>query len=787
MRAIQRKLWRDIWHYRGQLVAIVAVVACGIALFVSLRSMHGYLRDSRDGFYLTYRFADVFAPLKRAPLSVARRAEELPGIQAAEPRIVFDVTLDVPRLEEPAVGRMISIPVPRAPMLNELHLLGGRWPLADEPDAVIASAAFSRANRLMPGDSVGAVLHGRWRWLRIVGIAISPEYVYELATASVFPDNKRFGVLWLSRATLATAFGMEGAFNDLVVTLRPDASPVRVIPELDALLERYGGVGAYPRADQVSHQFVEGEIEETQVTSILLPAIFLTVTAFLLHIVVSRLVGTQREQIAMLKSFGYSRLAITTHYLAFALAPMIAGSLVGTAAGLWVSDQLAVVYARFFQFPSAGWVVDWGIVTTAVGVGGGAGLVGALQAVNRSASLPPAEAMRPESPAQFRPGVVERLNAVLRTGPVTRIIARNIGRRPARAMLSVIGLALAGGLVITVLSMFDAIDFMKKLQFNEVMREDVMVVFESARPTAAVREIERLPGVLQAEGFRAVPVRLRHGGRDHRTAILGLDRSGVLRSIVDANQRHRQPPAAGLLVSSVLSNILHAQPGDRVRIEVLEGERPSFDVDIAGITNELVGTSAYMEADALRRLIGGASAVSGAFLVVDERRAESLYSVLKRLPAVAGVSVRAVQLEGFEQTIAESFNIMLAALLGFSLVIAFGVVYNSARVSLSERGRELASLRVLGFTRGEVTAMLLGEQAVLMTLAVPVGFLVAYFLAWLISVRFESQLFRIPVVIQAASYLSGVLTIVVAGFLSALAVRGRIARLDLVAVLKTRE
>jgi putative ABC transport system permease protein len=302
-----------------------------------------------------------------------------------------------------------------------------------------------------------------------------------------------------------------------------------------------------------------------------------------------------------------------------------------------------------------------------------------------------------------------------------------------------------------------------------------------------VSEVAQLPGVLQAEGFRAVPVRLQYGGREHRTAILGLDREAVLHGIVDVDRRHRQPPEAGLLVSGVLAAILRVQPGDRVQVEMLEGERPTREVVIAGMTNELVGTSAYMEAEALRRLVGGAPAVSGAFLVADPREADRLYDALKRLPAVNSVGVRAVQLQGFEQTIAESFNISLATMLGFAVVIAFGIVYNSARVALSERGRELASLRVLGFTRREVTSMLLGEQGVLMLLSIPFGFAVAYTLSWLIAVRFESELFRIPIVVEAASYLSGALIVLIAGLLSALAVRGRIARLDLVAVLKTRE
>lgn len=787
MRALDRKLLRDAWHYRGQLGAIVAVVACGIALFVTLRSMHGYLGGSRDAFYERYRFADVFVPLKRAPVTVARPAAGLPGVAAVAPRIVKEATIDVPGLGEPAVGRLVSIPVPREPSLNDPHLLNGRWPLPEEPDGILASAAFARANRLRPGDSLGAVLHGRWRWLRITGTAISPEYVYEIGSGSVFPDNRRFGVLWMGHDALAGAFDLGGAFNDLSVRTRPGARVGDVIAALDSLLKPYGGFGAYGREDQLSHLFLDGEIEETQVTSIILPAIFLGVTAFLLHIVLSRLVGTQREQVATLKAYGYPRGDIALHYLGLSLIPVVIGSVVGSALGLWLAGRLAVVYSRFFQFPSVAFQPDWGVVGIAVAVGLGAGILGALSAVARSAALPPAEAMRPEAPPRFRGGILERIRAFGRLSPPAQIIARNLERRPVKASLSVLGLALAGGLVMTVMGMFDAIDLMKVVQFHQVMREDVTVTFETPRPDAAVLEVARLPGVLVAEPFRAVPVTLRAGARESRTAVLGLPPRPELRRIVGSGGRGLEPPSHGLLLSSVLAATLGVQPGDPVDMEVLEGTRPRRIVPVAGVTDELVGTAAYMEVAALARLAGGGEGVSGAFLAVDGRRAAALYAALKRMPAVSSVAVREVQLRGFEQTIAESFSISLVTMLGFAVVIAFGIVYNSARVALSERGRELASLRVLGFTRGEVAAMLLGEQGILALASLPLALGIAYGLSWLIAVRFESELFRIPIVIEPSSWLFGVAVIGMAGGLSALAVRGRIVRLDLVEVLKTRE
>ena len=785
MRALDRKLLRDAWHYRSQLGAIVAVVTCGVALFVALRSMNGHLRRSRDTFYEKYRFADLFVPLKRAPMEVASTARSIPGVADVASRIVMEATIDVPGLDEPAVGRLVSIPVPRSPSLNEPHVLAGRWPMPDEQDAVLASAAFARANKLRPGDSVGAVLHGRWRWLRITGTAISPEYVYEIGGASIFPDNLRFGVLWMSHDALAGVFDLAGAFNDLSVTLTHEVDEEEVTEDLDRLLRPYGGFGAYSRETQTSHAFLEGEIEETQVTSVLLPAIFLGVTAFLLHLVLSRLVGTQREQVATLKAFGYPNTRVAVHYLGLAFIPVVLGSVLGLVVGFWFAEMLAGVYARFFQFPSADFVLDWNVAIVAIVVGAAAGLVGALSAVIRTTALPPADAMRPDAPPRFRGGYLERLRPFRRLGPASQIIMRNLERRPGKAALSIIGLAMAGGLVVTVMAMFDAVDLIKDVQFHDVMREDVTVTFEVPRASTAVTELRRLPGVLFAEPFRAVPVRFRSGAREHRTAIFGVDAHGTMRQVRDERGRQLTPPAHGVLLSPVLATVLDTKAGDRLRVEVLEGERKSGELLVAGITNEMVGTAAWMETAALERFAGAGT--SGAFLAVDPRQVDALYAALKRLPAVSSVAVRDVQLRSFEETISESFNISLVTMLGFAVVIAFGIVYNSARVALSERGRELASLRVLGFTQGEVATMLLGEQVVLSVASLPAAFLIAWSLCWLIAIRFESELFRLPVLIEGTSYLFGVSVIAVAGVLSALAIRGRIGRLDLVEVLKTRE
>jgi putative ABC transport system permease protein len=789
MRALTRKLQRDTWHYRSQIGAIAVVMTCGVALFVALRSMHGYLRDRQASYYAEYHFAEVFAQVKRAPASVAAALRAIPGVEAVETRVVSGAMLDVPGLPEPANGWLVSIPERPRAMLNGLVLRTGRYPVGGRANEVVVSQAFARANSLRPGDTLGAILRGRWETLRVVGTAISPEFIYEIPPggATLFPDNRRFGVIWMPERGLAAAFDMTGAFNDVALTLGPGVAAEDVIARVDRVLARYGGLGAYERSDQLSDQFVTSEIAETQVTSILLPSIFLGVTAFLLHLVLSRLVATEREQIAVLKAFGYSNGAIAWHYLGFALVPVSLGTLAGGTMGVWLAGWFAGIYARFYQFPDVAYHPDAGVLLLAVAVSGGAAVIGGLGAVRRALALPPAEAMKPESPASFRPGLLDRVGLPGRVPLVARTIARSIQRRPARASFGMLGLALAVALTLSGRFMFDAIEFMRRLEFYDVWRQDLAVGFEQQLDPSVRWELSRLPGVYHVEVGRDVPVRLRSGAATERTAILGLEDGAWLRRIMGPDREAVPPPRAGLLISGILARRLHVGPGDTLSVEVLLGRRQLLRLPVAGVVEELLGLSVYMQLDPLHRALREAPTVTVAFLAVDPQARPAINERLKRIPALRNATWLEVVRKGFEQTIAESFRISITSILLFAIIIASGVVYNAARVSLAERGRELASLRVLGFTRREVAAMLLGEQAVLTLIAIPVGLAVGRFLCWLVSTRYVSDVFRIPLVISDTSHVIAVVVVALAAAGSGLVIWRRIGRLDLVAVLKTRE
>ncbi len=788
MTALNRKLLRDLVHLRGQMLAVVAVVMCGVAAYVTMVSVFYSLRATRASYYDRYRFADLFATVKRAPEDALEKLGNIPGVARAESRIVMDVTLDVPGLNEPATGRLVSIPERRAAMLNDLYIRTGGYVEPGRSDQAIASEAFAAANHLRVGDSLGAVINGTWRRLRIVGIALSPEYVYEFrGNGALFPDNRRFGVLWMSRPAMSAAFDMEGAFNDVAIRLRPGTREQDVIDRMNRALERYGSFGAYGRSEQISARFLADELSQLKANALVIPVIFLGVAAFLLHIVLSRLVGTQRDQVAVLKAFGYGNRAVGLHYLKFALAAVLVGAGVGTLLGMWMGAGLTELYTQFYRFPILRYEASPAVIVYAVLIGVGAAVLGALSAVRRAVSLPPAEAMRPETPPRFKPGPLESLGLARLLSASTRMVLRNLERNPGKAFVTSLGIALSVAILVTGYCSYDAVNFMNDMQFRTVQREDVSVMFNAPRPPRAMYDLAHLPGVVRAEPFRAVAARVRFEHHERQLAVMGLQPNAELRRIVDQSYHVIGVPAEGVVLTKKLAEMFGLKSGDTLTVEVLEGARPVRRLVVNGLVDELLGLSVYMEIGSLNRMMGEGSTISGAFVAIDPLREQELYERLKHTPAVAGVVVRKATLESFEKTIAESQGISRSALILFASVIAIGIVYNSARIALSERGRELASLRVLGFTRREVAAMLLGEQAVLTVLAIPLGSALGYVFAWLVMLSVENDLYRFPLVISGTTYASAAVTVVIASLLSALLVRRRLYRLDLIEVLKTRE
>lgn len=785
--ALKRKLLRDLWRLKGQIATIALVLASGIASFIMLRGTSDRLASSRDAYYDRNRFADVFATLERAPEALARQIEALPGVAALETRITDDILVPIEGMKQPAAASLLSLPQGRPPATNALHLVDGRTPARADANEVVVLASFAEAHGLRPGHTLPGVINGRLRQLRIVGIAQSPEYVFAVRPGAMVEDSRRYAVLWMDRSALGVALQLEGAFNEVSLRLQPGASTAEVLARLDRLLEPYGGNGAYARVDQLSNKVLNGELNTLAGLANMVPLVFLGVAVFLVRLVLGRLITLQRTEIAVLKAIGYKSREVGYHYLGLVAIVLAPSWLLGLFGGQWLGEMVLNLYAAVFRFPDLEFhltapLVAWALLAGAVGAGGGA-----LLAVRAAVQLPPAEAMRPPAPARYRRNLFERFGFAALAGPHGMMVFRESFRRPLRTLLSALGIGGAVSLLILGRFGWDSMmDYFEGTFFRE-QRHDLSVAFRTPVSPRVVGELGRMPGVITAEPVRAVPVRVQHQHRARDTVLMGLSGEATLRRLVEQGGREVPLPEDGVLVTLKLGELLDLRAGDRLELKIKEGERPVVRPVVAGFVDEAAGLFVYARTASVAALEHDLGAVSAVVLRVDPLQASAIHERLLDSPHVIDVTdIKADMQQQLDQH-AAMFDVwtFIAVLLASSVI--FGVVYNNARISLTARSRDLASLRVLGFSRREISLVLIGSLAVEVALAIPLGLLLGYAWAQQFASSFDQETFRMVAVVAPRTYLLATAITLLSAAASALWVRRDLDRLDLLGVLKTRE
>ena len=786
--ALDRKLVREARGLKGQIATIALVLASGITCFIALRGTYASLEDARDAYYDRYRFAHVFARVESAPEPLAERIERLPGVALVQTRIVKEVSLPLDDLDRAAYGQLISLPSQGEPSTNAIHLERGRLPVPGRDDEAVVLASFARAHDLAIGARVPVVINGTERRLRVVGTAESPEFVYAIRPGALADDPKRYAVLWMDRTVVASAFRLEGAFNDVTLRLQPGAPETETLAAVDRILAPYGGIGAIGRAHQSSNRILTGELSQLGALAGMVPIVFLGVAAFLINIVLARLVTLQRAEIATLKALGYTNSEVGRHYLALVALVLLPGSLLGVAGGWWLGRIVLRLYQGIFRFPDLAFHMSARLVAAAVLISATAAVLGALFAVRAAAKLPPAEAMRPPSPARYRRGLAERLGVGAIAGAGGMMVLREIERRPLRTALSSFGIAGAVALIIFGHFGVDSLANYLESSFRREQRQDLAVTFERPVAPRVVAELAALPGVLTAEPVRAIPIRVHHDHRWRDSVLMGLPSAATLRRLV-AHGGHAVPvPDEGVLVTTALGKILGLAPGDRLEVELLEGDHRVARPTVAGFVDESVGLQLYARAETVSALAGDLGAVSSVLLRVDPTARAAVEEQLRRAPRVIDVSDVAADMQRLRDMNGAAMDVWTAVSIVMAACVIFGVVYNNARISLAVRSRELASLRVLGLSRGEISGILIGGLAIEVLLAIPIGLAIGRGWAELFFSRaVDQETFRFQVLVEGRTYALAALVALLAAAASALWVRRSIDRLDLIGVLKTRE
>ncbi|MEO0751592.1 MAG: FtsX-like permease family protein [Pseudomonadota bacterium] len=787
MQAIDQKLLRDFKRLWIQALAIALVLACGVAILLTSVGMHKALSDTRAAYYERNRFADVFAHATRAPLSILSEIERIKGVRSVEGRISEFAILDVPGYARTAVGHIISLPETSEPVLNVPLLVSGRYPAPASTREVLVNAPFAEEHGFVPGSRFSANLKGQKRELVIVGTVLSPEFIYTIGPGGLMPDNAAFGIVWMSETAAAAAFDMTGAFNDISLSLLPKAQPEPVIDALDTLLEPYGGLGAYGRDTQTSDAFLEAEINQLEGMAMILPPIFFGIAAFLVSMVMSRIIALERSEIGLLKAIGYSNVEICLHYLMLAGLIAIVGVALGWVAGTMLARSTAAQYADFFNFPYVIFSVSYFVYALSGLAGLTTTCLGASHAAIKAARLAPAIAMQPPAPPRFKRSFIDEAMARMRLAQSTVMILRSLLRWPLRGFLTSLGLALAVASVIAATFINDALDEIVDFAFYQTNRQDAMLLFAEDVPLAAVEDVRNLPGVLQAEPQQFHTAILRHGHLSKRAAVDARPPGTDLSRVLDAHGQQLNVPPGGIVLSERLAAHLDIKPGADLEVEFLTGRRETYQVKVTELVELHFGLGAYMDFEAMNTLFRQTPRVSSVNITVDDSELDALHAVIKDTPQITGIVEMNENRRSFQDTIEENIVVMNTIYIGIAILITVGVTYNAARIQLSERARELASLRILGFGRGDVSYILVGEMMLIALIAQPFGWGIGAYIAFLMSSSFTSDLYEIPLVLKPSTFTLASLVVLAAALGSALIVRRRLDRLDLVAVMKTRE
>lgn len=784
---LDQKLLRDLWRMKGQGLAIALVVALGVLMLVMMDGLFNSLTETKRAYYERYRLAHIFVPLVRAPNSVLEDIQKLPGISAVEGRVTGGALIDLPEVSVPIHSQGISIADSGKLKLNDIYLTDGRQLDPTHEDEIILLNSFAQAHDLAPGDSLKATMNGARRTFKIVGLAQSPEFLYAAPRGEMMPDDARFSVIWMSEKALAAAFDLDGAFNEVLVALARDADSIVVQKQLDTILNPYGGLGAYPQEDHASDVFVQQEIDGLEISGKTVPPVFLAVAAFLLNIVISRMIEAEREQIGLLKAFGYTSYEIGGHYFKFIMVIAILGAVLGCFFGVLAGRAMVNTYLLFYKFPFLVFEIDPRAFMLAFAISILAASAGGLWVLRKVFVLTPAIAMRPQAPADYSKAV--NFSGWMKKvfDQPTRMVLRRLIRQPVRTLLAVLGIATGMSLSVAMIGVMGGFDKAMDTSFNIIDRSDVTVTLVEPLADKTLYELAQLPGVIQVEGFRQVSATFRNGVYDHRGAVTGFIHQPKLNQPIDKNYQGIYMRDDGLVIAQALANKLHLQPGDKLTIEVREGRRPVLELPVVGITETLMGSPVFLQIDQLNRALKEPGRVNGAYLRIDQNYSEQIYQTLKDKPGVAGVSLKEQARIAFQKMMDSGAGAMRYVMALMAGIITFGIVYNSARIAFAERARDLGSLRVIGFSRSEAAYVLLAELALVVLLALPLGCLMGLQMAQGIAQGFSTDLYQIPATVGPDSYGIAMLAVLSAAIISGWLVKKDIDKIDIVAALKTRE
>ena len=715
-----KKALRAMWNNKKTYMACAILISVGAFIYVAMGISAFALEDSMHRYYRDYRMADVFSRVARAPVSAMDDLLAIDGISAVDARLTYDARAEVYGADQIITLRLMSF-TDCDERLNKFHITYGEFP-SGENDIVLGHNFFM-AHGLEPGAQIEVIIRGRAHSFNIAAAALSPEFVYAIPDASnMFPDDMAFGYAYVSYESLAAMLDMRGMANDISFLLSPGTEFDDIRAELEDALERYGLISLIPRDDQLSHAILEMEIHSLQSMSQSLSIMFVACSMVMLYLMLKRLVEQDRAQIGTLKAFGFKNIEILLHYLTYGVVIGILGGFIGALAGFLSADALIYTLGEFFKMPEMSTYQSADIVIQALIIAVAGGVLGSFMGAYGVINLHPAAAMRPAPPKPVKYDILSMLPFIkIFLNSRGFMALRSIDRNRVRSAFIIVGVMFSFSIIALMNSMAGMVDTLIYDQFEKVRMYDVRVSFTRPIPiTGAVWSIYAAPGVTKAEAVFETPVMLINKHIREGALITGMNPDSELIRIFDINRNaHVTLCNRGIILSYALAQDLAVQPGDRIYVSspLLVYDRAIY---VADIVKEIIGGGNYMSIEALTDLLDISPLASSVVFNTDDlpyimrhlRDAEFISSI----DDVRGSQAAMAELMG-------SYDVLLSTMWLMGVLVALVIIYNTSSISLNERKREYATLRVLGLNVSEVAEIMSFEYwalaAVGMILGIP--------------------------------------------------------------------
>ncbi len=795
-----RKTGRDMLSNAGSYLACLTLVVIGMLAFLAFAIARDNLVSAQEKLYREQNFADGFIELVAMPEHRLATLSRLEGIDEITGRLVRDVRVHKPgedRRTETYL-RLVSLDLREESRLNDVRLDHGR-PLRRGLLEAWLDSQFFEANSLEISDSLQVIAGGRAWEFNIAGAGISPEFVYPLRTQhEIYNDPELFGIAFVSQEIIWQLFpDQDNSVNSIVFTLSPGSDFDGVKERLESRLEQYGVLEIYPRADQRSHFILQEEIEIINNFATFFPVLILLVAAFIIYIVLKRLVEQQRGQIGILKAFGYRRREILFHYFSYPLILAVAGGVIGSLCGMWLANPLTELLYQFFYLPEVYLGFSWHYLVSSllicVSVLGFAGYQGCKTVLR----LSPAEAMQPAAPVKVRRNLLESFR--LFTAMLTvqgKMAVRNLNRSRSRTAFVFFSLTVSCAIVAFTWGLWSETmpDFMF-YQYENLRTYDARVNLETPLPRKSVmREAERLAEVVRSEPLAEVPATLSHKYHREDVGIMGVAKDARLYNILDQNGARISPSPAGLILSRRLADNLGASVGSTLELEsvYLRDKDASVSVPVTAIIPQYIGMNAYMTIEGLEKLLDQGNFVTSVLLEFNQEEA-NLQDRINRLRDDYGESDYITGIDSRQELIKtmmeywEMAGWMVFLYVMIGVAFSFSIIYISSLVILSERQRELASMRVLGMSRNEVFSVISFEQWFIAFFAILTGLPLGRAIMAGFAREWSTDMYTMPAEISASSLAAGAIITVISIWAAQRFSIRKIKKLDLVEALKTRE